>query len=46
MKNKYINRAHITEKKFREVLKFLAANAEVIKNKQVYKQNTFLEDRK
>ena len=26
MKNKYINRAHITEKKFREVLKFFAAD--------------------
>ena len=26
MKNKYINRAHITEKKFREILKFFAAD--------------------
>ena len=29
MKNKYINRAHFTEKKFREVLKFFAADFSV-----------------
>ena len=39
MKNKYINRAHISEIKFREILKFFAADFTV---SQIAKENPLL----